>query len=134
MKYSTSEILAAVNVMPCGRSAWDKGVKVLAIMIAEYRLLNGDEYFTAMSYKDVEKFYLNGADSWAQYSEGGNLYIYDASIAATLCTPSEFRRLEARNFPNPNKRENWIDCQSRAAYQAWQRIWNEVISKGVGIC
>lgn len=120
--------------MPCGRSAWDKGVKELAIMIAEYRLLGGDEYFTAMSAKEVEEFYLNGADSWAQYSEGGNLYIYDASIAATLCTPSEFRRLEARNFPDPNRRETWIDCQSRAARQAWQRIYNEVISKGVGIC
>ena len=134
MVYNTSEILSAVKAMPCGRSAWDKGVKELAIMIAEYRNSNGDEYFTAMTDKEVENFYLNGAANWAQYSEGGNLYIYNASIAATLCTPSEFRHFEARNFPNPNSRENWIDCQSRAARQAWQRIYDEVISKGIGIC
>src|SRR5574343_602982 len=42
--------------------------------------------------KTIEEALLNGAPSWAEYSDGGSSLIYDADIAERLCTPSELRR------------------------------------------
>ena len=122
MVYNTSEILSAVKAMPCGRPAWDKGVKELAIFIAENMV--GWEYtdIEVNSTKELEKVYLNGAANWYEYTRGGCLLIYNDEIAECLCSPAEYRRLEAKNFPDPNPRETWMDVQCRAAWQAWQMI------------
>ena len=67
--------------------------------------------------KTVEEALLNGAPSWADYSEGGCSLIYDSDIAERLCTPSELERsLDGKR--NPNRRERWLDVQARALTQA----------------
>ena len=95
------------------KSAWKKGVYTyayeLAAEAARRTWLNTP--------KTVEEALLNGAPSWAEYSDGGSSLIYDADIAERLCSPSELRRsLDGKR--NPNRRERWLDVQARALTQA----------------
>ena len=64
---------------------------------------------------------LNGADSWGQYSWGGCSLIYNGDIAERLCSPSEFKKCR-EGERRPNAREEWLDTQARALYQACNRI------------
>lgn len=94
------------------RSAWKRGVVRYAL-----ELVNSINVWEEITEKNL----LNGAENWHQYSEGGCALIYDVDICRRLCTPSEIKK--ARNGERrPNKRENWIDIQARALYQAAQLI------------
>lgn len=104
-----------------GRSAWDKGVTLYALELLEHieEGIDGGYYFEddLQAPKIVEKMMLNGADSWDQYSWGGCSLIYDGDIAERLCCPSELKK--TRNGERrPNAREQWLDTQARALYQA----------------
>lgn len=107
------------------RSAWDKGVTVYALELLEglEEAIDGG-YFQAddlTAPKLVEKAMLNGASSWEQYSWGGSSLCYDSDIAKRLCTPSELKR--TRNGERrPNSREEWLDVQARALFQACNRV------------
>lgn len=71
--------------------------------------------------KIVEKALLNGADDWNAYSWGGCALCYDGDIAERLCSPSELKK--TRNGERrPNSREEWLDVQARALYQAARRV------------
>ena len=109
------------------RSAWSKGVKQYAEELCEElaeAVRGGWVDETDISNRRLlEKAMLNGADSWSQYSEGGCALIYNADIAERLCAPWELRKTDnGRKDPNP--RENWIDVQSRALFQAAQLVIN----------
>lgn len=105
------------------RSAWDKGVTVYALELLDdleenRRFNNADMYIHPL---ELKAELLNGADSWDAYSWGGSALIYDCDIAERLCTPSELKR--TRNGERrPNSREEWLDTQARALYQAARRI------------
>lgn len=107
------------------RSAWDKGVTVYALELLDdleenRRFNNADMYIHPL---ELKAKLLNGADSWDAYSWGGSALIYDCDIAERLCTPSELKR--TRNGERrPNSREEWLDVQARALYQAARRIQN----------
>lgn len=95
------------------RSAWSKGVKLYALELIE-GLPEDQELYGSPADK---KALLNGAQDWKEFSYGGCALIYNQDIARRLCTPSEYKRTKAgRN--NPNARENWLDVQARALYQA----------------
>ena len=95
------------------KSAWKKGVYTYAYELAEEAA--GRTWLKTP--KTIEEALLNGAPSWAEYSDGGSSLIYDADIAERLCTPSELRRsLDGKR--NPNRRERWLDVQARALTQA----------------
>lgn len=98
------------------RSAWAKGVTAYAI-----DLLTESELVELTGGAEDEKALLNGANDWQQYSEGGCALVYNADIAKALCTPSELKKNKGGANP-PNARESWIDCQSRALFQAWNLI------------
>lgn len=101
------------------RSAWSKGVKDFALDLLEnIRDLNGREVETR---KELETALLNGALNWSEYSWGGCALIYDGDIAARLCSPSEFRRTRGGEW-RPNRREEWLDVQARALFQACRLI------------
>lgn len=107
------------------RSAWGRGLKVYAS-----ELLDGLEDGISGGYIDagdlrarpmVEKAMLDGADDWSAYSLGGSALCYDGDIAERLCSPSELKK--TRNGERrPNSRENWLDVQARALYQAARRV------------
>ena len=109
------------------RSAWRRGVKQYALELLEnveeaaaYTGYSLEEL--AASHNLLKQAALNGAGDWTQYSEGGCALIYDADIAARLCTPSELKK--TRNGERrPNSRETWIDVQARALYQAFLLLY-----------
>lgn len=102
------------------RSAWSKGVKVYALLLLE-DLKENYSGRDIVNYNILQKALLNGAADWQQYSNGGLALIYDYDIAKTLCSPSEFKRCR-EGERMPNSRENWLDVQSRALYQAYRMI------------
>lgn len=111
------------------RSAWDKGVTKYALELVEQlgEQINGG-YFEELDLtesKKVRAALLNGAANWSQYSWGGCSLIYDSDIAERLCNPSELKK--TRNGERrPNSREEWLDTQARALFQAANRICRHI--------
>ena len=104
------------------RSAWNKGVTLYAFELVE-ELKERAEYEgrNPEAGKECREWMLNGAQDWSQYSWGGCSLIYDRDIAERLCCPSELKR--TRNGERrPNSREEWLDTQARALYQAANRV------------
>ena len=109
------------------RSAWNNGVKTYAVELLDDAASNRKcEEFASL--QELKEAILNGASDWMQYSEGGLSLIYNTDIAERLCNPSELKRTK-NGTNNPNSRENWIQCQARALFQAWElikRTYNEM--------
>ena len=99
------------------RSAWDKGVTLYALELLD----NIHDLPATDSRQEIQKALLNGASDWSEYSYGGCALIYNGEIAARLCSPSEFRRTRGGEW-RPNRREEWLDVQARALYQASRLI------------
>ena len=109
------------------RGAWNNGVKTYAIELLDDAASNREcEEFASL--QELKDAILNGASDWMQYSEGGCALVYNQDIAERLCSPSELKK--TKNGMNiPNSRENWIQCQARALFQAWElikRTYNEM--------
>ena len=118
------KLLEAVSAHKPGRSAWDRGVKAYAVELVESLDDSADLANEVM----LQKALLNGAQSWAQYSEGGAALCYDADIAERLCPPSELKR-NKWGMRAPNGWENWLDVQARALWQAHkviERAWRKL--------
>lgn len=112
------KIMDKLEAIKVGHSAWSKGVKQYA-----FELLDNLSYAENYNSRNIEKSLLNGASDWKQYSEGGCSLIYDRDIAERLCSPYELRK--TRNGErNPNSRENWLQCQARALFQASMLVKN----------
>lgn len=111
------------------RSAWNKGVSAYALELVEQlgEQINGG-YFEELDLtesKKVRAALLNGAENWSQYSWGGSALIYNGDIAERLCCPSELKK--TRNGERrPNSREEWLDTQARALFQAANRICRHI--------
>ena len=107
------------------RSAWDKGVTAYADdfldNLAE-AIEEGYFYTEDLASKTMlEKFLLNGAEDWSQYSWGGCSLIYDRQIAERLSNQTELK-ITRNGERKPNSREEWLDTQARALYQASTRV------------
>ena len=104
-------------------SAWERGVRATALdlidKIEENALYSFDDY-NELPVID-EEYALFGAESWHQYSWCGSALIYNVDIAERFCTPSELKRVKG-GLRMPNSREDWLDVQARALYQAWALI------------
>ena len=111
------------------RSAWDKGVTKYALELVGQlgEQINGG-YFEELDLtepKKVRAALLNGATNWSQYSWGGCSLIYNSDIAERLCCPSELKK--TRNGERrPNSREEWLDTQARALFQAANRVCRHI--------
>ena len=111
------------------RSAWDKGVTQYALEMVEQlgEQINGG-YFEELDLtesKKVRAALLNGATDWSQYSWGGCSLIYNSDIAERLCNPSELKK--TRNGERrPNSREEWLNVQARALFQAANRVCHHI--------
>lgn len=109
------------------RSAWDKGVIKYAIELVDWlgEYIDGG-YFSKSDLSDAKKVkvaLLNGAENWKQYSWGGCALIYNEDIADRLCNASELKKTH-NGERRPNNREEWLDVQARALYQAANMICN----------
>lgn len=104
------------------RSAWNKAVTLYALDLLDDVQEGADNMERLpLDGAELERWVLNGASCWEQYSNGGCSICYDADIAARVCTPSELKRTDG-GMNNPNSRETWLDVQARALYQACNRI------------
>lgn len=104
------------------RSAWNKGVTLYAVELVE-ELEERAEYEgrNPEAGKECREWMLNGAQDWNEYSWGGSSLIYNGDIAERLCCPSELKK--TRNGERrPNSREEWLDTQARALFQACNRV------------
>ena len=110
------------------RRAWSRGVREYALELVEtlnqYDEIDPDDL---TSRKLVERYLLNGASDWTQYSCGGCALIYNRDIARRLCTASELK-LTRDGQRNPNARETWHDVQARALYQAARLAEDAIIA------
>lgn len=113
------------------RSAWNKGITIYALELLDElqeRVSNG--WFDDLdNYKLTKKSLLNGAENWSEYSWGGCSLIYNEDIAIRLCNPTELKRT-SNGTKRPNAREEWLDTQARALYQASNRLmraWADVV-------
>ena len=124
MSTTKKQLLEAVAAVKHGRIAWTRGVQAYAIELVESLDDSADLANEVMLQKEL----LNGAQSWAQYSEGGCALCYDADIAERLCSPSELKRTNW-GMRAPNGRETWLDVQARALWQAHkvvEKAWREL--------
>lgn len=104
------------------RSVWDKAVTLYALDLLDDVQEGADNMERLpLDGAELERWALNGASCWEQYSNGGCSLCYDADIAARVCTPSELKRKHGGAY-KPNSRETWFDVQARALYQACNRI------------
>lgn len=104
------------------RSAWDKAVTLYALDLLDDVQEGADNMERLpLDGAELERWALNGASCWEQYSNGGCSICYDADIAARVCTPSELKRTDG-GMNAPNSWETWLDVQARALYQACNRI------------
>ena len=99
-------------------SKWAQGVNEYAEELREELENNNLEA--------TEANMLNGASDWKEYSWGGSSLIYDCDIADRLATPSDIRKCTRKDgsLRRPNSREEWLDVQARALYQASRRLIN----------
>lgn len=104
------------------RSAWDKAVTLYALDLLDDVQEGADNMERLpLDGAELERWALNGASCWEQYSNGGCSICYNADIAARICTPSELKRTDG-GMNAPNSPETWLDVQARALYQACNRI------------
>lgn len=111
------------------RSAWGRGVNEYAVdMLQQLADYYKDGYISGEALGNCtacQTAALNGARNWSEYSWGGSALVYDGDIAAALCTPSELKK--TRNGDRrPNSREEWLDVQARALYQAFHRVYSAI--------
>lgn len=99
------------------RSAWDKGKKVYALELLDNFPEDHEFYASPADKKEL----LNGSSDWSQYSWGGCSLIYNSDIAQRLCSPSELKKTH-NGERRPNSREEWLDVQARALFQAAHMI------------
>lgn len=104
------------------RSAWNKAVTLYALdLLEDIQWYANDAERLPLDGAELERWALNGASCWEQYSNGGCSICYNADIAARVCTPSGLKRTDG-GMNAPNSRETWLDVQARALYQACNRI------------
>ena len=102
-------LLETIAKIPAS-GAWQRGVNLYALELVE-------QAEVPLATENLRETLLNGAQDWGQYSQGGCALIYDADIAERLCSPSELRRKRGGEL-QPSTRETWLDCQTRALWQA----------------
>ena len=121
MKTNYPQILAMRGLVQehKARSAWERGVKAYAHDLLTDLTENNDagDNMQDWTRQEFRRRLLNGARDWKQYSYGGCSLYYDGDIARRLCTQTELCRTNNGKMP-PNNRENWLDVQTRALYQA----------------
>ena len=145
-KYTKSEIEGIIKNLKekekKARSKWGKAVLDDAQWLLE-NVLEWNDWEENKEVELTEKYLLNGAENWNQFSWGGSALIYDGDIAEHYSTPSELKKVGfgktdmgkdvhgKQHFANyvekqPNANEEWLDVQARALRQAWWAIRDEM--------
>lgn len=126
----TDTIRAELNARH-DRSAWDKAVTLYALDLLEDVQEGADNMERLpLDGAELERWALNGASCWEQYSNGGCSLCYNADIAARVCTPSMYKR-KHKGASEPGNGKTWIDVQADALKKACWRIRRICRSNGL---
>jgi hypothetical protein len=74
-----------------------------------------------MSHKKVESEFIKYIERITELEDINQYEYNNEDIAERLCTPSELKKTR-HGDRKPNSREEWLDVQARALYQASNRI------------
>lgn len=117
--------IAEINRIKC-RSAWNKGIKIYAVMLLGNLKENGYKGRDITSPAILRKSLLNGAADWETFSRGGCALVYCGDIVKTLFTPARYAEY-INNRNNDNFTTDYIfDCQRLALQQAEKLIFQSV--------
>ena len=102
-------------------SAWGKGVRRYS-----HELFGNLFYWTTQGHylngvEEAHEKAMQGASTWEEYSRSGLSLESGEEIAERLCTPVELRKCKG-GARRPNLREDWMDVQARALFQAWEML------------
>ena len=118
----TNELRKLVEEFP-NRSAWKRGVKKYTDELLDNLEKNAQiNERLPKDEKELKEWMLNGAMDCKDYSYTYCSLKYDSQIAERLCTPSEFRKKDGGRLA-PNKKDTWLDVQTKALIDAYCRIW-----------
>ena len=118
-KMNKEATLDKLKAVKC-RSAWSKGVKEYAYLLLD-NIFSYSDCKSITDFKSLHEELLDGKKNWHQFSWGGYALIYDEGIAKTLCSPSELKKCK-NGILRPNKKEQWLDVQAQALFQAEKLI------------
>lgn len=111
------------------RSAWGKGVKEYAIeLLNEVKGDKGGSF--DLNTGNYRKILLRGADDWKHFSYSAMTLFYNEDIARRLSNKTELK-LTKNGLRRPNPREEWLDTQARALFQADGMIRSAIISASI---
>ena len=118
----TNELRKLVAEFP-NTSAWKKGVKEYADELLDNleKKAQINERFPKDE-KELKEWLFNGAMDCKDYSYTHCSLKYDSQIAERLCTQSKLKKKEGGMLA-PNRRESWLDVQTKALRDAYCRIW-----------
>lgn len=128
--------LSEHNALKPGRSTYERGVQQTAIDLAQWAV-EQQRYESADTgtptdltddYLKLRRYFLNGADTWLEYSEGGCALIWTEDIAARYAPPSEIRRLASgeiapTHYDRIHGTETWLELQAHGLHDAFRLIW-----------
>ena len=118
----TNELRKLVEEIP-NTSAWKRGVKEYADELLDNLEEKAQSYGRLpKNEKELKEWLLNGAMDCKDYSYKYCSLKYNSQIAERLCTPSELKKKEGGKLA-PNRRDTWLDVQTKALIDAYCRIW-----------
>lgn len=106
----------------CARGAWNRGVAAYAFELLE-DLCSCYDSDSVQTGRGFLLALLDGARNWSEFSYGGCALCCDGDIAKRLCNKTELKKT-CNGSKAPNSRENWLDVQARALYQASELLYN----------
>jgi hypothetical protein len=110
------------------RSKWAKAVHEDACWLLENVMVNMEDGEDGEEVEINEKLLLGGAENWRSFCYRGSAYVANADIAKHYSTPSEYKRLEKKDW-EVSETETLQDVQARALRQAWWLIRDELNGK-----
>lgn len=104
------------------RSAWDKAVTLYALdLLDDVQEQANEMERLPLDGAELERWALNGASCWGQYSNGGCSLVWNGDIARRICTASMYKRKHEGTI-EPGNGQTWLDVQADALKQACWRI------------
>ena len=118
----TNELRKLVEQIP-NRSAWKRGVKEYTDELLD-NLEEKAQYYQRLpkDEKELKEWMLNSAMDCKDYSYTYCSLKYDRQIAERLCNPSELKKKKGGRLA-PNRKDTWLDVQTKALIDAYCRIW-----------
>lgn len=148
VKVDLNLLISELSKEKAARSYWSRAVQSDAISMIERMLSDSDNVVNGVFSGTLSEFLASCVNHvgiinakiesvWScipyinESSRGGNWLIYNDDIAAHYCTPSELKRVTHKDGTirdHANSREDWLDVQARAHYQALIRIMRDVFA------